>query len=106
MTRATTGASPLSGRTVLVTGAAGGIGAATAAVMAERGASLVLVDVDADGLERTVKEVVGDVTDLGSMEAAVAQGVERFGGLDGVLANAGIGSFGSVLGVEPEAFKR
>jgi NAD(P)-dependent dehydrogenase (short-subunit alcohol dehydrogenase family) len=113
MTRTTTG-SPLNGRTVLVTGAAGGIGAATAQLMAERGATLVLVDVDAHGLEQTVKEigddraigVVGDVTDLASLEAAVAQGVERFGGLDGVLANAGIGSFGSVLGVDPEAFKR
>ena len=81
--------------------------------MAERGATLVLVDLDAHGLEQTVKEigddraigVVGDVTDLASLEAAVALGVERFGGLDGVLANAGIGSFGSVLGVDPEAFK-
>src|SRR5690349_14938340 len=114
MTRTTRGASPLSGRTVLITGAAGGIGAATAALMAERGATLVLVDLDAHGLEQTVKEigddqaigVVADVTDLASLEAAVAQGVDRFGGLDGVLANAGIGSFGTVLGVDPAAFRR
>jgi NAD(P)-dependent dehydrogenase (short-subunit alcohol dehydrogenase family) len=114
MTTTTQGASPLSGRTILVTGAGGGIGAATAALMAQRGATLVLVDLDPDGLERTVKEigdeqalgVVADVTDLDSLEAAVAQGVERFGGLDGVLANAGIGSFGTVLGVDPAAFRR
>jgi NAD(P)-dependent dehydrogenase (short-subunit alcohol dehydrogenase family) len=114
MTRPTTGSGALAGRTIFITGAAGGIGAATAALMAERGASLVLVDLDGHGLEQTVKEigddqaigVVADVTDLASLEAAVAQGVERFGGIDGVLANAGIGSFGSVLGVDPAAFRR
>ena len=108
------GAGPLSGRTILITGGASGIGAATAALMAQRGATLVLVDLDPDALERTVKEigeeqalgVVADVTDLDSLEAAVARGVERFGGLDGVLANAGIGSFGTILGVDPEAFRR
>ncbi len=109
-----TGRSSLAGKTILITGAARGIGAATAALMAERGATLVLVDLDADALESTVKEigddralgVVADVTDLASLEAAVAAGVERFGGIDGVLANAGIGSYGTVLGVDPVAFKR
>jgi NAD(P)-dependent dehydrogenase (short-subunit alcohol dehydrogenase family) len=46
------------------------------------------------------------VRDLPAMEAAAAQAVERFGGIDVVVANAGIASYGSVLQVDPEAVKR
>ena len=49
---------------------------------------------------------VADVRDLPAMQAAAAQAVERFGGIDVVVANAGIASYGSVLQVDPEAFKR
>ena len=104
----------LHGRTALVTGAGNGIGAATAAELAGRGAQLVLLDLDGAALERVAKEIgeervvtaVADVTDLASVEAAVARGVDRFGGIDVVLANAGIASYGSVLQVDPEAFRR
>ena len=50
--------------------------------------------------------VVADVRDLPAMQAAADQAVERFGGIDVVVANAGIASYGSVLQVDPEAFKR
>jgi NAD(P)-dependent dehydrogenase (short-subunit alcohol dehydrogenase family) len=50
--------------------------------------------------------IVGDVTELADMRAAVAHGVERFGGIDVVVANAGIASYGSVGAVDPAIFRR
>jgi NAD(P)-dependent dehydrogenase (short-subunit alcohol dehydrogenase family) len=112
----------LDGTTALITGAARGIGAATAGALHDRGVNLVLVDVDGPALERVaatlaarpagaadangVLTVVADVLDLPALEDAVAQGVARFGGLDHVVANAGIVSYGSVLTVDPEIFGR
>lgn len=106
--------SSLAGKVVLITGAARGIGAGTARAVAAKGARVVLTDLDVAPLEALAAEigedkavhVVADVCDLASMEEAVAQGVERFGGIDVVMANAGIASYGSVMAVDPEAFKR
>jgi NAD(P)-dependent dehydrogenase (short-subunit alcohol dehydrogenase family) len=106
--------SSLQGKTVLITGAARGIGAETARHLAGEGARLVLVDLDEVGLKSLAAEldsddvlgVTADVCDLEGMESAVAQGLERFGGIDVVLANAGIASYGSVLAVDPATFKR
>ncbi|KAA1417098.1 SDR family oxidoreductase [Nocardioides humilatus] len=99
---------------ILITGGARGIGAETAKALAAKGARLVLTDLDRDALDATAKEigedrclaVVADVCDLASMEAAVKAGVEKFGRLDTAVANAGIASYGSVLGTDPAAFKR
>ena len=104
----------LNGKVALITGAAQGIGAATARSLAQRGCSLILTDVDGDKLsevassigEERALAIVADVTDLDAMQEAVAAGIERFGGIDLVLANAGISSYGSVLQVDPAAFKR
>jgi NAD(P)-dependent dehydrogenase (short-subunit alcohol dehydrogenase family) len=104
----------LDGSVVLITGAGSGIGAGTARALAARGARLVLCDLDEAGLKETVAAVgedravadVVDVRDLAALEALVAAAVERFGGIDVVMANAGVGSFGSVLNVDPEAFRR
>lgn len=103
----------VSGSVVLVTGAARGIGAALSRRLVEQGARVILLDVDdaplralAAGLGDAALAVRADVTDLPSMEAAVALGVERFGGIDTVVANAGIASYGSVLHVDPAAFRR
>jgi NAD(P)-dependent dehydrogenase (short-subunit alcohol dehydrogenase family) len=102
------------GKVVLITGGARGIGAETARALAGRGARLVLTDIDEAPLKELAAELgedkvvtaVCDVCDLPSMEAAVARGIERFGGIDLVLANAGIASYGSVRAIDPAAFKR
>jgi NAD(P)-dependent dehydrogenase (short-subunit alcohol dehydrogenase family) len=104
----------LDGKIALITGAARGIGAETARALDRRGVRLILTDMDAAPLKELADELgqervvtaVCDVCDLASMEEAVAQGVERFGGIDLVLANAGIGSYGSVKAIDPAAFKR
>lgn len=105
--------STLDGKVILITGAARGIGAETARALARKGARLVLTDLDAEPLEALGDElgdaaltVACDVCDLDAMQAAVDQGIERFGGIDVVLANAGIASYGSVLAVDPGTFKR
>lgn len=103
----------LSGRTVLLTGAAGGIGAATARELATAGCALVLVDTDADGLEAVERSIgpkavaaPGDVTDLAHLEAAVAMGRDRFGTVSVVIANAAIDAIAPVAEIEPSAFDR
>jgi NAD(P)-dependent dehydrogenase (short-subunit alcohol dehydrogenase family) len=104
----------LQGKVVLITGGARGVGAATASLLVARGARVVLVDLDEQPLQELVARlgperatsILGDVTELADMETAVAHGVERFGGIDVVVANAGIASYGSVGAVDPTVFRR
>jgi NAD(P)-dependent dehydrogenase (short-subunit alcohol dehydrogenase family) len=105
----------LQGKVVFITGGARGIGAEVAHRLRSKGANLVLTDLDKAELaslaaqlggDEAVLTVVADVRDLPAMEAAAAKAVERFGGIDVVVANAGIASYGSVLQVDPEAVKR
>lgn len=104
----------LNGKVALVTGAARGIGLATATELSRRGASVVILDLDqeassqaAEGLPGPAYGVATDVTDLGALRAVVAEVVERFGGLDVVVANAGIASRGAtVRAMSGEAFDR
>jgi NAD(P)-dependent dehydrogenase (short-subunit alcohol dehydrogenase family) len=88
----------LSGRVALVTGGARGIGFATARALIARGANVVIVDQRAEDASAAAAQlhdtnaigIAGDVTDRGAMQRAVAVAVERFGGVDVVVANAGI----------------
>jgi NAD(P)-dependent dehydrogenase (short-subunit alcohol dehydrogenase family) len=99
---------------VFITGGAHGIGAEVARRLHRNGAKLVLTDLDEAELKRLAADlgddrvltVTADVRDLDAMQGAAEQAVQRFGGIDTVLANAGIGSYGSVLGMDPKAFKR
>lgn len=85
-------------KSVLVTGASGGIGGATVRELVAKGAVVTLTDVDAGALDafaatlpaEQVQTLVADVTDLARMSEVVDSAVERFGKLDVVFANAGI----------------
>jgi NAD(P)-dependent dehydrogenase (short-subunit alcohol dehydrogenase family) len=102
----------MNGQVVLITGAARGIGAAIAQSVAARGARVALVGLEASELERLASSLpdaaayVADVTDQEAINAAVASAVERFGGLDVAVVNAGIASAGVVREADPEAFVR
>lgn len=98
---------------MLVTGGANGIGLETARCLLARGASVTLVDREpaveatAAGLGERAHGIVADATDAEAMRAAVAAGGERFGGLDVVVANAGVAPPpGTVAAMDPDAFER
>lgn len=100
----------LAGKVVLITGGNGGIGAATARALLDRGARVVIADIAPTTPERAVDlhrtnalGVVADVRDRASLEAAVAQAVERFGRLDVVIANAGLLAKAATLRNTPTA---
>ena len=103
----------VAGKTVFITGGARGVGAEVARRLHGKGARLVLTDLDAAPLEELadtlgaddVHTILADVRDLGAMESAAASAVDRFGGIDIVVANAGIVTYGSVLQVDPQAFR-
>jgi NAD(P)-dependent dehydrogenase (short-subunit alcohol dehydrogenase family) len=90
-------------RVALVTGASSGIGAATARVLAERGYRLALASRRGDdlGLEGALARSC-DVREPEQIEALAAETVERFGGLDVLVANAGVGAYGGFLDLDPE----
>jgi NAD(P)-dependent dehydrogenase (short-subunit alcohol dehydrogenase family) len=104
--------STLQGKTVLITGAARGIGAATARDVVRRGGSVALVGLEPELLRALAGELgeradwrEADVCDAAAMEAAVKWAVDRFGGIDVVMANAGIARIGTVAAIDPADFE-
>jgi NAD(P)-dependent dehydrogenase (short-subunit alcohol dehydrogenase family) len=106
---------PVKGKVALITGAAHGIGNALAQALHARGASVVLADWDADEVKRAAaalgsERALGlelDVRYREANEAAMARALERFGGLDLLVANAGIaGGARPMLNTTPEDFQR
>ena len=84
----------LDGKAAIVTGSARGIGRATAALLAEHGARVLINDLDADAAEQAAREIgaevhAGDLTGDGVAEELVQRAVDAFGGLDIVVNNAG-----------------
>lgn len=104
----------LAGRVAIVTGAARGIGLGTAQALARRGATVVIVDLDETAAQSAAESLPGpslgfaaDVTDRGAMRQVVAQVVQQRGGVDIVVANAGVASRGAtVRAMNGEAFDR
>jgi NADP-dependent 3-hydroxy acid dehydrogenase YdfG len=88
----------LTDRTALITGAARGIGAAIARSLTDAGARVALASRSGDdlGIEGALA-VRTDVRELASVEAAAAATAERFGGIDILIVNAGVGSYGPFL---------
>jgi 3alpha(or 20beta)-hydroxysteroid dehydrogenase len=116
MTRFTEGR--VSNKVVLISGAASGMGAAHARTLAREGASVVVGDIQREAGLRLVVEInaemgrevaafVGlDVADFQAWEAAVAETVRRFGRLDALVNNAGVGSRGSAADASIDDWNR
>jgi len=103
----------VNGRTVFITGAARGIGKATAQRLHAKGANVALVGLEPDRLEQNAAalgeraiSIETDVTDLDALERAVASTVERFGGIDVAIANAGIAFTGALATAPVEQVER
>jgi NAD(P)-dependent dehydrogenase (short-subunit alcohol dehydrogenase family) len=100
----------IAGRRVLITGAARGIGALLAQRLHERGARVALIGLEPDLLAATAARCGDapwfecDVTDRGAVETAVEAAVERLGGLDVAIANAGIGGQQPLIGGNDEVW--
>lgn len=100
------------GKTVFITGPARGIGAEAARRLAGRGARLALAGVEPDLLEKLAEEIgpgaacwEADVRDRRQVEEAVVGAIQRFGGIDVAIANAGIAPVGTIEGMGPAEFE-
>ena len=105
----------LAGRTVVMTGAAGGLGRAVAVRLRERGARLALFDLDEDaviglagqlGSSEVARGWAADVTDFDGLTNAVTAAADHFDGIDVVVAAAGIGTTVPMENLEPHLFER
>ncbi|MBI3770470.1 MAG: SDR family oxidoreductase [Deltaproteobacteria bacterium] len=102
------------GKVMLITGAASGIGAATARRFAREGARLVLGDLNESGLATVADELrssgaevafqATDVSERTQVEALTQSAIDRFGRLDVLFNNAGTGVYGKTPDLEPEAW--
>lgn len=104
------------GHIFIVTGAASGIGRAIALHLGSLGASLVLADLDSDGLSEVVAEfakkkylkplaALGDQSDDKVVTKTLLNTIKHFGGLDGIVVNAGIGVSGTIEELTPQKWR-
>jgi NAD(P)-dependent dehydrogenase (short-subunit alcohol dehydrogenase family) len=103
----------LDGRRVLITGGASGIGAATAARFLEEGSRVTVLDRDAAGRDRIARElpalsavVAADVADLAAVRSAFEQAIQKMGGVDVLINNAGISIRHNFLDITPEEWHK
>ena len=107
----------LKGKTLFITGAAGGIGAAVAREAYGRGANLILTDITQESVDTLANEfdasrvlpLALDVTDFEATQGVISKGVETFGHVDICFANAGIswrGDPATVFSCDPDEFRR
>ncbi|CAL9388775.1 SDR family NAD(P)-dependent oxidoreductase [Streptomyces sp. enrichment culture] len=89
----------------LVTGGGSGIGAAVAALLTARGARVAVLDRDPGGAPEGTLALEADVTDEGAVRAAVERAAAELGGLQVVVANAGIGATGTVEDNDDEEWR-
>lgn len=117
----------MTGKVALITGAGRGQGRSHAIRLAEEGADIIAADIcmnletvdydmaskddlaqtvkDVEALDRRILAVEADVRELAAMESVVAEGIERFGHIDAVVANAGIASFGLSWELEEKVWR-
>jgi NAD(P)-dependent dehydrogenase (short-subunit alcohol dehydrogenase family) len=106
----------VAGKVAVLTGAASGLGFACAERFAQEGATVACVDVDRDGAEAAAARItdgggralglVADVTDASALDAMAADVVAAFGGIDVLVANAGVYDEGSAHEITPAAWQR
>jgi NAD(P)-dependent dehydrogenase (short-subunit alcohol dehydrogenase family) len=94
------------GLAAIVTGGASGIGLATATLLAQRGAQVACLDLNAKDLPEPLLAYVADVSDDASVRAAVTAAAEVMGGIDIVVNNAGIGAIGTIEANSDEEWHR
>lgn len=100
------GEGQLSGLVAIVTGGASGIGASIAARLRAEGASVAVLDRDTVGADERAAAFTADVSDRAAVASAVAAVAERFGRIDIVVNNAGIGAVGDVAANDDDEWAR
>jgi NAD(P)-dependent dehydrogenase (short-subunit alcohol dehydrogenase family) len=106
----------LAGKRCLITGAAGGVGAATAELFCRQGASVAIADLDQDGVGQVAAELQAegftaeplqlDISDDDAVATGVKRAAKALGGLDVLVANAGIFTYAPLDEITPSEFRR
>ncbi|MBD8505971.1 SDR family NAD(P)-dependent oxidoreductase [Hoyosella sp. G463] len=101
----------LKGQRILITGGARGLGAALARALTAHGASVALLGIETDLLEKVAADCAApwrecDVTDAAAVDTSIAELVGELGGLDAVIANAGVAAQLPLIGGNPDVFLR
>lgn len=106
----------LEGKTIIVTGGSGGIGATSSRLFAQHGANVVIADIDAAEAQRLAQQIIDaggraigvgvDVTNYEESEAVAERTLAAFGRIDGIYANAGISGGHTAHAITPEEWRR